>query len=344
MRIALDAMGGDKAPSEIIKGALMAYREKVSDIIIVGNSDKIKPFMEDVSFNETDFTLVHTDEYIEMNESPAKAIKKKKNSSIAIARLIKENKADALVSAGNTGALMQTALLTLGRIPGIKRPALATFWPTKSGNSMLLDSGANSETKPEYLLQFAVMADIFMKDMYSLKSPKIGLLNIGTEPYKGTSVVVTAYQMLKESGLNFIGNVEMRDFLHGKADVAVCDGFVGNMVLKSGEAVAEYFHLILKEEIMKNTLYKLAAGLIKPVFRGLKKKLDHSEHGGANLLGVKGICIKSHGSADAKAIYNAIKVADKMAKSRIIKRICDLMISQGNKESIESEEEILSHI
>jgi len=321
IRVAVDAMGGDFAPAEIVKGALMAARETAVTPILVGDETKIKNELGGQEI-PPGIEIVHTSEYISMEDSPSAAVKKKKNASMAVAaRLVKEGKADALVSAGNTGALMEVALLTFGRIHGIKRPAIATVWPVKTGRAMLLDAGANAECRPEHLLQFAIMGSIYCEKVLDIANPRVGLINIGEESGKGNSLTVHSYQLLKGSNLNFYGNVEVQEFINGVVDVAVCDGFVGNIVLKTAEGVAALITQILKDSIPKTFMRKIGGLLLKPVFRELKHKLDSSEYGGALLLGLRGICIKSHGRANAKAIKNAIRVAEKAVESRFIEKI-----------------------
>lgn len=337
MRIAIDAMGGDFAPSAIVEGAVSAAQDSSINLILVGDQEQINLELKNHTKLEN-VSILHTPEYILMDESPTFALKKKKQASLILgAKLVKQREAQALISAGNTGAVMEASLLYIGRIKGIKRPALATFWPTLKSSGMFLDSGANSDCKPEYLLQFAQMGDIYAQKVLEISNPKIGLLNIGSEPMKGNAVLSGAYKLLSQVKLNFIGNVEMRDFLLGNIDVAVCDGFVGNMVLKASEAVAEFFTTILKQEIKKHFLAKAGAIFLKPVFKSLKKRLDHSEHGGAILLGLEGICIKSHGRADARTIYNAIKVAQKAIKNNIVEKIKENLDELTKTDSLNNE-------
>lgn len=317
--IAVDAMGGDRAPKEIVTGAITASGEGIAKVILVGDENKIKQVFDQEKLEPKNYEILHTEEFITMDENPTAALKNKKDSSlIKAAQLVKDGKADGMVSAGNTGALMQAALFMLGRIEGIKRPAIITFWPNIKGVSMMLDSGANAECKPEYLLQFAQMGNIYAEKILGIKKPKVGLLNIGSEPMKGNELVKEAYSLLKESGLNFVGNTEMRAFFLGDVDIGVCDGFVGNMILKTSEAVAEYLEKILKAEVKKSFTAIFGALLLKSSIMKIRKHLDHAERGGAPLLGVKGVCIKSHGRANARTIYNAVKIAAKAAENKII--------------------------
>jgi glycerol-3-phosphate acyltransferase PlsX len=272
-----------------------------------------------------------------MHENPTIALRKKKQASILVAaELLKKNEIKALISAGNTGALMEAAIITVGRIPGIriKRPALSVLMPTYKTHCIFLDVGANADCKPEFILQFARMGSIYARVIMKRETPKIGLLNIGSEKTKGNATTLAAYELLSRSRLNFVGNIEPRDLLGGMVDVVVTDGFVGNMVLKTAEGTAELFIKLLKEYIMKNSLSKLAAVLLKPVFSQLKKKLDHTEYGGALLFGVNGICIKSHGRADARTIYNAVKLAERLAQEDITSRFTEDLREDSSEEQL----------
>jgi len=323
IKIAVDAMGGDFAPVEIVKGVIQAVRETDAEFILVGDEKRIMEELKDNPLRSR-IEIIHTSEFISMQDSPTSAVKKKKDASMAIAaRLTREGKASAMISAGNTGALMEVALLYIGRIQGIKRPAISTLWPVKTGRAMLIDSGANADCRPEHLLQFAQMGSIYCEKVLEISKPRIGLLNIGEEPGKGNNLVVNTYEILRQSGLNFCGNIEMSDFIEGSVDVAVCDGFVGNISLKTGETVASFLTQILKDAIRKKFVAKIGALFLKSVFNELKKKLDPSEYGGAPFLGVDGICIKSHGKANAYAIKNAVKLAMKAYESQYINKIKD---------------------
>ncbi|MCE1246646.1 MAG: phosphate acyltransferase PlsX [Firmicutes bacterium] len=309
MNIAIDGMGGDYAPAEIVKGAIDAAKIYSSDhFVLVGDREKILAVSKHLPSN---ISIEHTDEFITMEEKPSEAFKKKKRSSMKIAaELVRDGKCHAILSAGNTGALLETSILTIGRIKGIKRPALATFFPTKKGHSILIDSGANAECKSEYLIQFAQMGSIYMEAVEGIDNPTVGLINIGSEKGKGNSFYQKTYELMEnEKSLYFSGNIEPRDFLSGKVHVGVADGFTGNMILKSMEAGADFVNSVLREEIKKSIVAKVTTLTLKPIFRNVKKRLDHSEHGGALLAGLKGICIKSHGRADARAITNAARLA-----------------------------------
>lgn len=309
MRIAIDAMGGDHAPKVIVEGAMLAA-ELWNDIEItlVGDTAKIKPFLSRTLPN---IHLRHTEEVILPDDEPVKAVRRKKDASMVVAgRMVREKEAEAMISAGNTGALMTTGLLVIGRIEGIERPALAPMIPTMDGSSVLaLDLGANMDAAPEHLLQYAVMGSIFRKKIHGISNPRVGLLNVGTEELKGNNLTKAAYPLLQKSQLHFVGNVESRDVLQGNCDVLVCDGFVGNILLKTLEGTASAIFSALKTEFTRSALSKLAAAILKPGLTKFKKRLDYTEYGGAPLLGINGVCIKSHGSSDANAIKNAVRQA-----------------------------------
>ena len=324
IRIALDAMGGDFAPKEIVKGALEAARELPISIILVGNELKIESELKRYK-PLPNISVVHASEVIGMDEPPISSVKNKKDASINVAMdLVKEGKADAVVSAGNTGALMASALFKLGRISGIERPAIATIFPTQKGEVLLLDMGANVDCKPQHMLQFAEMGSLYAERVMHIKKPKVGLLNIGEEPEKGNELTMEAYPLLSAAPINFVGNVEGKDILPGKIDVIVCDGFVGNMILKFAESVSRTVFALLNEELAKSPVAKLGALFLLPVFRNLRKRIDYDELGGAPLLGVAGVCIKAHGRARAKAIKNAIRVAAEAVSEKIVERMSHL--------------------
>ncbi len=331
MKIAVDAMGGDYAPAEIIKGAIKAanvYPEM--KIILVGQKDRI---LEHIPAGlKTNLEIYEASEVIEMHEHPANAVKKKKDASIVVAtRLVKEGSADALVSAGNTGAQMAAALLGLGRIKGITRPAIATILPTLQKGKLLIDVGANPDAKPENLLQYAMMGSIYAERILGIKDPKVALLNIGSEEGKGNELVQAAYELFKEASFNFMGNIEGRDIPYGTADVIVCDAFVGNIVLKTIEGMASSLFELIKEKITANTSRKIGALLIKPGLKEVARTLDYSEYGGAPLLGVNGTSIICHGSSKEKAIYNAIRVAKECIEEKIIEKITDSLEKSSEK-------------
>lgn len=324
MKIAVDAMGGDYAPGEIVKGAVQAAREYGFDIILVGDEVQIRRELASTNSNGLSVTVVHASEVIAMGEHPAVAVRKKKDSSMVVAtKLVKDGQADAVVSAGSTGAAMAASLLGLGRIKGINRPAIGSVLPTISGQILLLDAGANADCTPENLYQFAIMGDIFARNVMKLAKPRIGLLSIGEEETKGNELTLAAHELLKGAHLNFIGNVEGRDLTHGTTDVMVCDGFVGNVVLKTAEGVTRDMLTMVKEEIKKSLLAKLGILLVLPALRGFSRKVDPAEYGGAPLLGVNGVSIISHGSSKAKAIKNAIRVAGECVSQNLVANIRD---------------------
>lgn len=310
MRIIIDAMGGDNAPEEIVKGALAALKEFDIEIILVGDENRIKSVIKSENGNLEKIQLVNTTEIITNNDHPSQAIRKKKDSSMVVGmRMLKEGNGDAFISAGNTGVLLAGGLFIVGRIKGVDRPGLAPIIPGKNNPFMLMDSGANAECKTQNILQFATMGEIYMKKVLKIESPSIGLVNIGAEEEKGTEFVKECYGVLKNSNLNFKGNIEGRDIPLGNVDVVVCDGFTGNIILKLYEGVAETIFSTLKKGIMATVRSKIGGMLLKPVFREFKKNFDYTEYGGAILLGVNGTVIKAHGSSNAKAFKNAIRQA-----------------------------------
>jgi glycerol-3-phosphate acyltransferase PlsX len=325
MRIAVDAMGGDKAPKEIIMGAIDAARRSEGryEVVLVGDTLCIENELQHHHFiKELPISIAHASQTVAMDEAPATTLRRKPDSSIAVAlKLHKEGKVDAVVSAGNTGAVMASALFLLKRIEGVKRPAIGSFLPHESGVCLLLDVGSNVDCKPIHLLQFGMMGAIFMNHIVGLDSPRVGLLNIGEEATKGTDIVQRAYQLLKKSSLNFMGNIEGRDILKGGADVVVCDGFNGNILLKFGESLARMISMTMRRTIRGNLPGAIGLYLIRPSLRKLYKLFDYQEYGGAPLLGVKGNCIISHGSSSARAIKNAVEEAWKMVRNRVAQHI-----------------------
>lgn len=318
IRIALDAMGGDHAPAEIVKGAVLASLELPVSIILVGDEARLRRELGHYR-KKGDLAIFHASEVIGNDEPPVSAVKQKKNSSINVAvSLVKTRSADAVVSAGNTGALMASALFGLGRIPGVERPAIATIFPTPSGLVLLLDMGANVDCKPKNLLQFGKMGSLYAEHVMHRKNPRVGLLNIGEEKEKGNQLTAESWPLLKESRVNFIGNVEAKEILSGKVDVIVCDGFIGNLILKFGESVSEFVVTLLKKELMKNLITKFATVLLLPALGNIRKKIDYDEFGGAPLLGINGVVFKAHGRARAKAIKNAVRVAAEAVREDLV--------------------------
>jgi glycerol-3-phosphate acyltransferase PlsX len=322
-RVALDAMGGDRGPVVNIEGAVAAARELGLSILLVGVEEDLSRSLQRHSTNGLGITICHAPETVEMHESPSAALRKKKHSSIRVGlELVKKGEADAFISAGNTGAVMATAMITLGSLPGVERPAIALIVPTIRGQSILLDAGANADCKPRHLLQFAIMGDVYARQVMGKASPTIGLLSIGEEESKGNELTREAFKELEEQqSLNFTGNVEARDVFSGIADVIVCDGFTGNIALKISESAVEFFTVLLKEELKKSLVGKLGAVLARGAFRRFEKRVDYTEYGGAPLLGVGGMCIISHGRSTAKAIKNAIRVAAECVDNRVIEHI-----------------------
>lgn len=322
-RVALDAMGGDRGPVVNIEGAVAAARELGLSVLLVGNEEELSRSLRRHSTNGLGITICHAPETVGMNESPSAALRKKKHSSIRVGlELVKRGEADAFISAGNTGAVMATAMVTLGSLPGVERPAIALIVPTLRGQSILLDAGANADCKPRHLLQFAIMGDIYARQVMGKKSPTVGLLSIGEEESKGNELTREAFKELEEErSLNFTGNVEGREVFSGAADIIVCDGFTGNIALKISESAAEFFTVLLKEELEKGLVGKLGALLTRGAFRRFKKRVDYTEYGGAPLLGVGGMCIISHGRSTAKAIKNAIRVAAECVENGVIEHI-----------------------
>ncbi|MCE4048349.1 MULTISPECIES: phosphate acyltransferase PlsX [Bacillaceae] len=328
MRIALDAMGGDNAPKEIVAGAIKAVQAFPDiEILLVGDEKQINPFLTE----KERISILHTEEQILATDEPARAVRRKKNASMVLcANEVKEQKADAFISAGNTGALMATGLFVVGRINGIERPALAPTLPTIGGDGfLLLDVGANVDAKPEHLVQYGIMGSIYMEKALGIAEPRVGLLNIGTEEKKGNDLTKKTFEELKNAPINFIGNVEARDLLDGVCDVVVTDGFTGNMVLKTIEGTALSMFKMLKEVMTSSLKTKLAAGAMKPELRGLKNKLDYSEYGGAALFGLNAPVIKAHGSSDSNAIYNAIRQTRDVVKSEVIGTIKTTIENEG---------------
>ena len=330
MKIALDAMGGDNAPLETIKGAVAAL-EEVSELelVLVGKKEVIEAELSKYKYNKEKIEIVDAREIIEMTDEPVVAVKSKKDSSMnRTLELVKDETVNASVSAGNTGALITASQLKLKRIKGVLRPAIATMFPNKKGHMLMLDVGATADCKPEFLNQYAMMGSKYMEILLGRKNSKVGLLNIGTEEGKGNEVTREAYNLLKENkSINFVGNVESTEVMNGNIDVVVTDGFTGNMVLKTAEGIGKFILDVIKTEVSKSFIYKLGALLLMPALKVVKSKMDSSEYGGAIFLGLNGISIKAHGNSDAVAIKNAIKVAEKFAKLNFVeemKKVIDI--------------------
>lgn len=329
MKIAIDAMGGDHAPKEIIEGVFQAVEDfKDVEFLLYGDEVKMAPYLK----QHERVQVIHCSEVIEGTDEPVRAVRRKKDASmVRMAQAVADGEADACVSAGNTGALMAAGLFIVHRIDGIDRPALATTLPTLDGAGFdMLDLGANADAKPENILQYAIMGSIYAKQVRGIEKPTVGLLNIGTEDKKGNDLTKQAFKLLKEQNdINFIGNVEARELLNHAADVVVTDGFTGNMVLKTIEGVAGNIFAMLKEEFLSSTKTKVAAMMMKNNLKNLKTKMDYSEYGGAPLFGLKAPVIKAHGSSKAQAIYSAIRQTHIMVEHRVCQTI-DQTISKEN--------------
>ncbi|GBC91188.1 MAG: phosphate acyltransferase [Fimbriimonadales bacterium] len=319
MRIAVDAMGGDYAPQEIVAGAYESARQVSFEIVLVGDTEQIEAHLPKRG-RPSNLHIHHASQVITMEDSPVMAIRRKRDSSLVVAaKLVKEGKADALVSMGNTGAVGVVAKLLWGSLPYVDRPAIATVLPTYTGRCVLLDSGATVDCSPRQLLDFALMGQIYAAQVLDIPNPRVGLLNIGEEATKGNSVTKEAYQLLMTHLKDdFVGNVEGKTFFEGVADVVVCDGFVGNVFLKTGEGVAETVLKIIKEELTRNRLNMIPLALLKPAFERIKRRLDYREYGGAPLLGVDGVCIIGHGRSDRYAVRQAISVAAQAVANRLV--------------------------
>lgn len=335
MKIAVDVMGTDYGPSEIIAGAISAVNGLDCEVVLVGNQEEIEKILQAKKLDEKTsgkISVCHADEVILMGEHPSGAVRKKKNASIVVAaRLLKQGECQAVVSPGSTGAAVATALLTLGRIKGIERPSIATPIPNKSGTTVVLDVGANVDSKPHHMVQSAIMGSLYAEHVLKIKNPKVGLLNIGEEESKGNEQALATYPLLKETkGINFVGNAEGRDITSGKVDVIVCDGFVGNVILKFAEGLAVVIINLLKDAIKSSGFFpKLAAMFLFPALGGLKKKLDVAEYGGAPLLGVDGTFIICHGNSKAREIYSAIRVAIDFNKFNLLGHIREAVKKEG---------------
>ena len=323
MRIALDAMGGDLGPEMAIHGALAAVESNPDlRVILVGPAEQLKSQLTELGNGQGDvlqrISVQHASEVVTMHDSPVEAVRKKKEATIVVGfDLVKRGEADAVVSAGNSGATMAAAIRKLGRLPGVARPGIASFFPTVKKPVMLMDIGANVDCRPQHLYQFAVMASSCVRLLQQNPNPRIGLLSNGEEVTKGNGLVKEAHTLLSRSHLNFIGNVEGRDVYRGDVDVVVCDGFVGNISLKISEGLAEAAMLMLKREILKKWRYKLGYLLIRGAFSGFKKQVDYAEYGGAPLLGINGTGIICHGASNAIALRNAIEVAADMVRNQV---------------------------
>lgn len=339
-KIAVDAMGGDNAPDEIVAGAIRAAAELEVDILLVGDPDAIQAQIEKHGNTINNIEIVPADGVISMEEEALVGVRRKPNVSINVAmNLVKEKRAQGVVSAGHSGAAMAAALLGLGRVKGIDRPAIGAVFPTMYANKsvIVLDVGANVDCKPKYLEQFALMGSIYSKYVLEVEDPKVGLVNIGEESSKGNELAKETYKLLSNNPkISFLGNAEGRDVLSGDFDVIVCDGFVGNVLLKFAEAVGEIMLQIVKEELPFGVRGKIGTGILKPNLKRIKQRIDHAEHGGALLLGVNGICIVSHGSSQAPSIFNAIRIAKEAVGHGVIERIQNDQWEVGKELTVDS--------
>jgi glycerol-3-phosphate acyltransferase PlsX len=321
VKIAVDAMGGDDAPEVVVQGAVQASSLPGFEILLVGRETEVRPLLERAGA-PANVRLIDAAEVIEMHDQPAQAVRRKKNASMVVCGdLVKSGAADAFVSAGNSGAGLAVALFKLGRIPGIDRPAIASILPSRRGRVVMVDSGANVDCTAVNVVQFAVMGSIYSEEVWGVERPRVGLLNIGEEECKGNELAREAYSLLRDAPIRFVGNVEGPDVFRGAVDVLVCDGFVGNTVLKVGEGVAEFFQDLVKDELAARPWYKIPAFMLRPVLRRIARRTSYEEVGGAPLLGVNGVCIIGHGRSNARAICNAIRFAGEAARHGVVERI-----------------------
>ena len=334
VRIALDAMGGDFAPAAVVEGAILAQKGYNGDfeIVLVGEEEKIKKELTRLQAISLPFIIQHASEQINMEDLATEGLRKKKDSSIAVAlRMQKEGRVDAFVSGGNTGVVMATAFMTLGRLEGVNRPAIATYIPSEKDVVLVLDVGANADCKAQNLYEFGVMGSIYYNYVLKKENPRVGLLSIGEESTKGNEVTVGAHKLLNDGNINFVGNVEGRDILKGVCDVVVCDGFIGNIVLKFVESIGGFMTSLVRRQINSSFLFRIGALLLKWPLRNIRKTLDFAEYGGAPLLGVEGVCIICHGESPPKAIMNALKMASEMVRGKVNQHIKEKLLAQKVK-------------
>lgn len=324
VKVVVDAMGGDHAPQAVVEGAVEAVKNFNVSVILVGMEKRVTEELSKYKFDPARIEVIHAEEVIEMDESPAVAIRKKKKSSISIGiNLLKEGKAEAFFSAGNTGGVVCAATLKLGLLESIERPGIAIVMPNLQGVSLIIDAGANIDPKPVHLFQYGIMGSAYFEHILGKKDPRVGLLNVGEEESKGTGSMKEAHQLLENSLINFIGNVEGKDIFSGSCDVIVCDGFVGNVTLKVSESMAETISIFLKRELLSSVWGKIGLLFAKGSFRSFKKKIDYTEYGGAPLLGVNGVVIIGHGRSTSKAVMNAIRFAKEEVERNINQSILE---------------------
>ncbi|MGA3172689.1 MAG: phosphate acyltransferase PlsX [Chthoniobacteraceae bacterium] len=326
MKIALDAMGGDFAPRNTIAGAVQALREypQITKLFLVGDTARIKAELDSHRFSDPRIQIVHASQVVEMSDGAVESVRRKKDSSVSRAvDLVKSGDAEAIVSAGHTGAAVAATTIKLRTLPGIDRPGIASIIPTESNVFVLIDAGANIDARPIHLLQYAVMGSVYSRHVLGYQNPAIGLMSIGDEDVKGSDFTKEVFKLLKESSLNFRGNIEGHDLFENPVEVVLCDGFVGNVVLKTCESIAGAIFEWLKHELQKSTMRKIGALIAKGAFRTIKKKINYEEYGGSPLLGVNGICIIAHGASTPKAVKNAIRVAGEGIQQQINPRIVE---------------------
>jgi len=337
MKIILDGMGGDNAPAAIVEGAVLASRMMEHEIIITGDEDAIRKELANHKFDAHKISIEHAPDVITNDDAPVKAVRNKKNSSMVVGmEMLKEESGDVFISAGNTGALMAGGLFILGRIRGVDRPAIASVYPILNEDtvSLLVDAGANSECKPNNLLEFATMGSIYMEKVLGKENPRVGLVNIGAEETKGTTVVKATHEMLKRSHLNFVGNIEARDIPKGASDVIVCDGFVGNVIIKLTEGLAWSIFKLVKSKFTSGITAKIGAALLSGKLKELKKEFDYSEYGGAPILGIKKPVIKMHGSSNSNAVKNTILKAIPFAEQDVVSTVENTLIEISDIEEM----------
>ncbi len=326
MKIAVDAMGGDFAPQNIVEGAFRAVKEYGVKVVLVGDEDEVSRELSKYPTSKLPIYIHHAPYVVAMHDSPSAVIRRMKDTSIKVALdLEKEGQVNGVVSAGNSGAAMALAMYIFKKLEGVERPAIATVHPTTKGNTVLIDSGGNVDCKPFHLVQFAMMGDAYAKYILGKEEPRIGVLSNGEEEGKGNELTREVHSILSETDLNYVGYVEGRDLNNGEVDVIVCDGFVGNVALKISEGLWETIHAILKWEARDNIRAKVAYFLMKRAIRRLEKRLDYSEYGGAPLLGVNGNCVICHGSSNAKAIMNAVQLASNLAQNRLNEHVIEML-------------------
>jgi len=322
MRVALDAMGGDDGARPAVEGAVLAAKKFNIDVYLVGKERVLQRYFKALNIDDNRLHIVHADDVIKMTDNPRQSLKRKTSSLAVATKLVKDGHADALVSAGNTGAVLAHTLLGWRALPGIKKPAIATFLPTFQKPVIICDAGANIDCKPHQIVQFATMGSVYVRDVLKRAHPRVGLLSNGSEETKGNEVVKDAHEELKNTELNFLGNVEANDVYSGDFDVIACDGFVGNVLLKASEGVSSFVLKSMKSEVInKGLITIIGAQLIKPAIKAIRKRTDYDEYGGAPLLGVKGIGIKAHGRSNKKAYMNACRVASECYHLNLVNRL-----------------------